>query len=366
MTGAAAHEPEDGRHIRRALQIAGNGWGRVAPNPMVGAVVVREGRVVGEGWHREYGGAHAEVEALERAGEMARGATLYVSLEPCSHTGKTPPCTNAIREAGIARLVFGARDPNPRAGGGGGQLQAAGLEVLGGVEEAAARSLDPAFFRAHDPAEPRRAWVELKLALSLDARIADHTGRSLWITGDEARAEVHRLRAGRDAIAVGIGTALNDDPSLTARGAPVPRVPPTRVVFDRRLRLPPESRLLATLDQAPLSIIASPDAPAAAEDRLARAGASVLRTNGLADAMEILLDRGIRSVFVEGGGGLASALLEEDLVDRLSFVYAPLFLGAGSVDPFARLTPPGLDRVRRWRSLGTRTFGPDTWITLER
>ncbi len=366
MTAAAAHEPDDVRHIERALELAGRGWGRVAPNPLVGALVVRDGTIVGEGWHQEYGGPHAEVEALQRAGDLARGATLYVSLEPCAHTGKTPPCTTAIREAGIARVVFAAHDPNPSARGGGELLRQAGLEVLGGVEEEAARALDPAFFRAHDPAEPRRSWVELKLALSLDARIADEVGRSTWITGEEARAEVHRLRAGRDAIAVGIGTALADDPVLTARGTPAPRTPPIRIILDRRLRLPLESRLLDTVAEAPLWVVTSPDAPRDAERRLTDRGARVLRTQGLADTMSTLLAEGVRSLFVEGGAGLASALLEAQLVDRLSLVYAPLFLGARGIDPFAGLASPGIERVQRWRTRRTGRFGPDTWITLER
>jgi diaminohydroxyphosphoribosylaminopyrimidine deaminase / 5-amino-6-(5-phosphoribosylamino)uracil reductase len=217
MLAGAGAEREDALHMRRALELARRGWGQVRPNPMVGAVVVREGRVVGEGWHTAYGSAHAEVEAIRAAGSETRGATLYVSLEPCSHHGRTPPCTDAVREAGIARLVFAASDPNPLARGGAEILREHGVEVWGGVLEEEARELNAAFFHRFG-ADGSRPWVELKLALSLDARVADLEGRSAWITGPDSREEVHRLRAGHDAVAVGIGTALADDPLLTVRG----------------------------------------------------------------------------------------------------------------------------------------------------
>ncbi len=211
--------------MRRALELAARGWGRVAPNPLVGAVVARGGEVVGEGWHTGYGRPHAEVEALRVAGEAARGATLYVTLEPCAHHGKTPPCTDAILAAGVRRVVFAASDPNPRAAGGCAVLETAGVEVERGVEMRAALDLNAPFF--HGIAGPERPWTELKLAVSLDGRVADRDGRSAWITGEEARAEVHRMRAGFGAVAVGIGTALADDPRLTVRGAVEPRVPPS-------------------------------------------------------------------------------------------------------------------------------------------
>jgi diaminohydroxyphosphoribosylaminopyrimidine deaminase/5-amino-6-(5-phosphoribosylamino)uracil reductase len=262
---------DDARWMARALELAGRGWGRVAPNPLVGAVIVRDGELVGEGWHTEYGHPHAEVEALRAAGEAARGATAFVTLEPCSHHGKTPPCTGALLAAGIRRVVFAASDPNPKAAGGGEVLREAGVEVLGGVMAGEARDQNAVFFHTHSPAGAERPFVALKLALTLDGRIADHAGSSVWITGDDARSEVHRLRAGFDAVAVGSGTALADDPKLTVRGALEPRVPPVRVVFDRRLRLPLESALVTTAREVPVMVVAGTVPPAEHAQRWRRA-----------------------------------------------------------------------------------------------
>ncbi|HEX5869991.1 MAG TPA: bifunctional diaminohydroxyphosphoribosylaminopyrimidine deaminase/5-amino-6-(5-phosphoribosylamino)uracil reductase RibD, partial [Longimicrobium sp.] len=308
-----AASPHDIAHIRRAIALAANGWGRVAPNPMVGCVVVRDGEVVGEGWHTEYGQPHAEVEALRAAGERARGATAYVSLEPCTHWGKTPPCTDALATAGVRRVVFGGFDPNPKAQGGGEVLRAAGMDVLGGVEEAAVREQNAVFFHAHSPAGAERPFVALKLAMSLDARIADRDGRSVWITGDEARAEVHRLRAGYDAVAVGIGTALADDPLLTVRGAVEPRVPPVRIVFDRALRLPVGGKLVRSARETPAWAVCEPDAPDDRRRALEDAGVRVVAGFGLADQLCAIREAGVRSMFVEGGSVLASALLAAEV-----------------------------------------------------
>ena len=308
---------------------------------MVGCVIVRDGEVVGEGWHTEYGRPHAEVEALRAAGDAARGATAYVSLEPCSHWGKTPPCTGALIAAGVRRVVFGGFDPNPRASGGAEVLRAAGIEVLGGVEEAAVRDQNAVFFHAHSAAGAERPFVALKLAMSLDARIADRDGRSVWITGEEARAEVHRLRAGYDAVAVGIGTALADDPLLTVRGAVEPRVPPVRIVFDRALRLPLDGKLVRSAREVPVIAVCEPDAPA---ERRRRAGgcrrdASSPRS-GLADQLRAIREAGVRSMFVEGGAVLASALLAADVVDRMYLFYAPVLIGPDGAAPFARHPQP--------------------------
>lgn len=352
--------------MRRALELAGRGWGRVAPNPLVGCVLVRDGEVVGEGWHAEYGRAHAEVAALLAAGERARGATAYVSLEPCAHHGKTPPCTDALLEAGVARVVYAAADPDPTARGGGELLRDAGVVVVGGVEAHTSRDLNAAFFHRHSPEGTERPWIELKLALSLDARIADATGRSAWITGDDARGEVHRLRANHDAVCVGIGTALADDPSLTVRGSIEPRVPPVRVVFDRKLRLPPTSRLAASAGELPVWVVSGIDAPAARRRALEDAGVRVFPADGLLDALRVLREAGIGSAFVEGGGGLASALLTEGVVDRLTLFYAPLLLGRGALDPFAGIPGIPLARIQRWRHLRTDVFGADTVISLSR
>jgi diaminohydroxyphosphoribosylaminopyrimidine deaminase/5-amino-6-(5-phosphoribosylamino)uracil reductase len=351
--------------VRRAVELAGRGWGRVAPNPLVGCVIVGEdGQVAGEGWHTEYGRPHAEVEALLAAGDAALGATAYVSLEPCSHWGKTPPCTDALIAAGVRRVVFGGYDPNPKASGGGAVLRAAGIEVVGGVEEAAVRDQNAAFYHAHSGAE--RPFVALKLALSLDARIADRDGGSVWITGAEARAETHRLRAGHDAIAVGVGTAVADDPRLTVRGGVEPRVPPIRVVFDRGLRLPLGSGLVRSAREVPVWAVCEPDAPDGRRRALEAAGVRVLAGFGLQDQLCALRNAGIRSMFVEGGAALASALLTEDAVDRMHLFYAPVLIGPEGVAPFGGIASPALAEAARWRRIDTQAFGADTLVTLAR
>jgi diaminohydroxyphosphoribosylaminopyrimidine deaminase / 5-amino-6-(5-phosphoribosylamino)uracil reductase len=352
--------------MQRALRLAEGGWGRVAPNPLVGAVVVRDGEIVGEGFHTAHGKAHAEVEALRAAGERARGATLYVTLEPCSHRGKTPPCTDAVLAAGVRRLVFAAADPNPRAAGGAEILRRAGVDVRGGVEAEAARHQNAPFFFAFSSAGEQRPWLALKLALSLDGRIADALGRSAWITGEAARAEVHRLRAGFDAIAVGIGTALADDPRLDVRGSIIPLRPPVRIVFDRLLRLPQSSYLARTAADLPVWVVCGEDAAEASRRNLSQRGVTVLRGADLAEGLSRVRERGVRSIFCEGGAALAGALLRAEVVDRLYLFFAPLFLGAGGRSPFVDLPDTGIADAVRWRHVGTTSFGPDTLITLER
>lgn len=346
--------------MRRALALARRGWGRVAPNPMVGAVVVRDDRVVGEGWHAEYGGPHAEVVALREAGALARGATIYVSLEPCAHHGKTPPCTEAIIAAGVARVVVGARDPNPTAAGGVERLRAAGIRVDVGVEEAAALELDRPFFFAAGGAD--RPWVTLKLAVSLDAAIADHTRRRGWLTGARARRAVHHLRAGADAIAVGIGTALADDPLLTVRYGRPPRVPPLRVVLDRHFRLPLHSALATTLDQAPVLVVGTDvgdeDARARARALEAR-GVEVAIAQTLPETLRLLRARGVRHLFCEGGASIAGALLADGLVDRLVIFQAPVLLGAGALPAFGCAPPAATGEAPRWRVVSRRALGSD-------
>jgi diaminohydroxyphosphoribosylaminopyrimidine deaminase / 5-amino-6-(5-phosphoribosylamino)uracil reductase len=357
----------DTEGIRRAIGLAWNGWGRVAPNPMVGCVVVGDdGEVVGEGWHAEYGGAHAEVEALGAAGDAARGATAYVSLEPCAHVGKTPPCTDALIAAGVRRVVFGAFDPNPKARGGAEVLRAAGVEVVGGVEERAVRDQNATFFHAHSSADEARPFVALKLAMSLDAKIADHAGRSVWITGEDARSEVHRLRAGFDAIAVGVGTAAADDPLLTVRGSVAPRIPPARVVFDRRLRLDTGSRLVRTARETPLIAVAEPDADGERRRVLEAAGVRVVVAAGVHSQLRELRAAGVRSLLVEGGSVLAGALLSAGVVDRMYLFYAPLLIGPGGAGPFAAVPDAGLADAARWRRLESRAFGEDTLVVLAR
>jgi diaminohydroxyphosphoribosylaminopyrimidine deaminase / 5-amino-6-(5-phosphoribosylamino)uracil reductase len=351
--------------MRRALELAEGGWGRVAPNPLVGAVVVRDGEVVGEGFHALYGGPHAEVAALRAAGERAHGASLYVTLEPCAHHGKTPPCVEAIVAAGVARVVFGSSDPDPRAGGGAALLREAGVEVRGGVEAEAERVLNAPFHHAHSALARERPWVALKLALSLDGAVADLEGRSRWITGVEAREEVHRLRAGFDALGVGGGTAIADDPELTVRGAVRPRTPPVRVVFDRRLRLPAEGRLVRTAPEPEVWVVTSGGASELARRRLEAAGVRLLDAGSLAEGLRALAGGGIGSLLCEGGAGLASALLEGGLVDRLYLFYAPLMLGPDALSPFHGLPSNPMTSAPRWRHLQSRVVGADTLLVLE-
>lgn len=339
----------------RALALAERGWGRTSPNPMVGAVVVRDGEVVGEGFHERFGEAHAEVVALRAAGERARGATVYVTLEPCAHHGKTPPCTDALIAAGVARVVVALRDPNPLAAGGAAKLEAAGIATNFGVEERAARELNAPFVNAF---RSRRPWVTLKLATSLDAAIAAADRSPLWLTGDESRREVHRMRAGADAVGVGRGTAAADDPELTVREWSAPRIEPRRVVFDRTASLSPRSRLARTARDVPTIVVAeSADAERVAA--LTRLGVEVLTVPGLAAGLEALRERDVRSLLVEGGAGIAGSLLDAGLVDRLVIFQAPVLLGAGALNAFGALPGCPGGAVRRLEVLERRELGPD-------
>src|SRR5216117_2917068 len=269
--------------LARAIDLAQRGVGQVTPNPNVGAVVARDGEIVGEGWHEVYGGPHAEVNALAAAGDAARGATLYVSLEPCCHHGKTPPCTDAIVAAGIARVVVACDDPSEKASGRGlGILRDEGIDVAVADGDLATRArLTNQAFRKH--ARSGRPWVLFKSAMTLDGKVATSTGDSKWISGEDSRALAHRWRAAVDAVVVGIGTALADDPQLTARpdGSPAePGEQPRRVVFDSLARLPPASKLVAAADEIPLTVIVSRAAARADTDALEAAGAQVVVATG--------------------------------------------------------------------------------------
>ncbi|MFL5577121.1 MAG: bifunctional diaminohydroxyphosphoribosylaminopyrimidine deaminase/5-amino-6-(5-phosphoribosylamino)uracil reductase RibD [Gemmatimonadaceae bacterium] len=345
----------DSNYMRRALALAERGWGQVAPNPLVGAVLVRDGEVVGEGHHAGYGEPHAEAVALAAAGERARGATAYVSLEPCAHHGKTPPCADALIAAGVRRVVAALRDPNPLAQGGGAKLQSAGIDVTFGVEEDAARELNAPFLTAFTSYRP---WVTLKLALSVDGAIARADRAPLWLTGREARREVHRLRAGADAIAVGVGTVLADDPALTVRDWEPPRLAPRRVVFDRTARLPLESRLARSARAIPTTVVTErPDAERAR--RLVDAGVDVVVAADAGAALRALRAEGVRSLLVEGGAELAGSLLGRCLVDRLIILQAPIVLGAGALNAFSAVPPASAGAALRLQALERRALGAD-------
>lgn len=337
----------DREHLRRALELAERGRGRVSPNPLVGAVIACDGEAIGEGFHAELGDLHAERAALadcRERGEDPTGATMYVTLEPCAHEGRQPPCVEAILEAGVGRVVIGSDDPSEKASGRGpGILRDGGVEVeLAVGEEATAARLLNQPFRKH--ARTGLPLVTLKLAMSLDGRTATAPGKSPWISGPESRELVHRWRAESDAIAVGIDTVLADDPLLTARpdpsAVPFPSISgernsaaalrqPLRVVFDRRARLPLDSQLLATLAQAPVLVVVSPDAEAGRRAALSEAGAEILVADGIEAALADLGRRGVTSIFLEGGPTLASAFIEADAVDEARVFVAPLLLGAG-------------------------------------
>ncbi len=320
--------------MRRALRLAERGRGHTAPNPIVGAVVVRGGRVVGEGWHHAIGCQHAEVEALRRAGRAARGATMYVTLEPCAHWGRTPPCTDALIEAGIARCVVAQRDPDRRVNGRGlRRLRAAGIRVDVGLLADEARDQLAGYLRSRRDGVPRVTW---KVAASLDGRIADAHGRSRWITSAASRADGHRLRATSDAIVIGAGTALADDPRLTVRGgARGLGASPLRVVVDSRLRLPRTLRLFAP-PLARGTVVACTDAaPAARVRALEQRGVTVWRLAGTAGHVSPralarrLAREGRHDVLLEGGATLGSAFVRAGLVQRIVLYAAPLVLGGG-------------------------------------
>ena len=350
--------------MTHALDLAWRGWGRVQPNPLVGAVILKGSELVGEGWHPEYGDRHAEAVALAGAGDRARGATMVVTLEPCSHQGKQPPCTQAIIHAGIRRVVAAIRDPNPVAARGSDELRNAGIEVELGTSADAATAQNAIFL--HTLRNPRRPFVALKLATTLNGRIADGYGRSRWISGEQARDYVQWLRAGFGAIAVGGRTARFDDPSLTVRGPVLPRTPPRRVVFDSTADLGPQLTLVRTASETPTIAIVASEADPSRVKRLEAAGVSVLATDTLSEALNALRRLGIESLLVEGGGQLAGALLAAGLVDRYYWVQAPLWLGDDAVPAISGLPPRELDQSERWRIIERRALGDDTLLVLDR
>jgi diaminohydroxyphosphoribosylaminopyrimidine deaminase / 5-amino-6-(5-phosphoribosylamino)uracil reductase len=310
------------------LELAEGGRGRVSPNPLVGAVIVRDGEVIGEGFHAALGDLHAERAALADCGEDPRGATMYVTLEPCAHQGRQPPCTEAILEAGIGRVVIASDDPSEKAAGRGpGILRDGGVEVeLAAGEEATAARLLNQSFRKH--ARTGLPLVTLKLAMSLDGQTETLPGDSPWISSAKSQELVHRWRAESDAIAVGIGTVLADDPLLTARAPEVHRQP-IRVVFDRQARLPLDSQMLQTLDQSPVLAVTSQGADSSRLAALRDAGAETIVADEIAAALSDLGRRGITSLFLEGGRTLAVAFAGAERVDEAKVFVAPILLGEG-------------------------------------
>ena len=321
---------------------------------MVGAVVVQGGEVVGEGWHAELGGPHAEVVALAAAGDRARGADLYVSLEPCNHHGRTPPCTEAVIAAGVRRVIIPVRDPNPVAQGGVDRLRAAGIAVTEGVEAEAAAELNAPFLFAQHHAD--RPFVTLKLAVSMDAMLAPRDRSRLQLTGPEAMREVHRMRANADGIAVGLGTVLADDPKLTVRAGRRPRQAPTRIVFGEADRVPRSAALVKSAQRVPTWVMSR------GPGETLLPGIRQLTAPTLEAQLALLRHEGIRHLLVEGGAGLAGGLLTAGLVDRLVIFRAPVLLGAGALAAFGGVeleaTAPG-ELPGRWQVVTERAFGHD-------
>lgn len=358
MTGA-----HDRQMMRQALSLARRGVGRTAPNPAVGCVIVKDGVVVGEGWHRKAGTPHAEVHALREAGEAARGADVFVTLEPCSHHGRTPPCADALVDAGVARVVAGMVDPNPKVSGRGlARLRTAGVRVETGLLEEECRRLNEPFIKHVTTGRP---FVILKCAMTLDGKIATSHGDSKWITNDKSRAYVHRLRGMVDAVMVGSGTVAADDPLLTCRVGRGKN--PLRVVVDSSLRTPLHAQVVT--DRAAGTIIATvQSADEEKADALRAAGAKVLtcqaddRWVDLDDLLVRLGTRGIQSVLLEGGGTLAGEALRRKLIDRFLFFYAPKLVGGTGKGPFAGDGVRLIADAVPLKQVSMRRFGSDMLV----
>ncbi|NPV91392.1 MAG: bifunctional diaminohydroxyphosphoribosylaminopyrimidine deaminase/5-amino-6-(5-phosphoribosylamino)uracil reductase RibD [Firmicutes bacterium] len=355
--------------MKRALALAARAAGRTSPNPMVGAVVVRGGRIVGEGYHQKAGTPHAEVHAMRRAGDKARGATLYVTLEPCSHYGRTPPCCEAVIDAGIKRVVAAMVDPNPQVAGRGlAALAEAGIAVEAGLMEDAARDLNEVFIKHITTGRP---FVVMKSAVSLDGKTATSSGHSFWVTGEAAREKVHRMRDRYDAVMVGIGTVLVDDPRLTTRlpdgeaGRDA-----IRVVVDSRLRLPPESKVINPDSTAPLLVATTERSPRERRDELTGLGAEVLvlpEDDGrvaIGALMDALGQRGITSVLLEGGAALNASALEAGVVDKLVVFVAPKLVGgANAPGMIAGAGRERMDQAWDLRRMSLTRVGEDYMFT---
>lgn len=359
-------DPQDFSFMRRALELARQGQGAVEPNPMVGCVVVQNGRVVGEGYHQAFGGPHAEVHALAAAGESARGATLYVSLEPCCHYGQTPPCTEAIRAAGIARVVAAMRDPFPLVDGQGiADLKAAGIDVEFGLCEAEARDLNAPFLKLITQSCP---WFIAKWAMTLDGRVATRAGDSKWISNEQSRAIVHKLRGRVDGIMVGRGTALADDPLLTAR-PPGVRIP-LRIVLDTQAQLPLDCQLVRTAREYDTLVAVSIEADRGRCHALATAGCEVFALAAgtpeerLQELVEELAGRQLTNILVEGGPTLLGSMFDADLIDEVHAFIAPKLVGGVfAKSPLAGAGRSLMDEAARLRNVAVQQVGDDVYLS---
>lgn len=366
-SGVFLQESADERYMAQALELARRALGRTTPNPAVGAVVVKDGIVVGEGFHPKAGEPHAEIFALRQAGIKAQGGTLYVTLEPCCHSGRTGPCSTAVIAAGISRVVAGCRDPNPRVDGGGfAQLTAAGVKVESGVLGAECRRLIAPFAKHVMTGLP---YVTLKAGITIDGAVATASGESQWITGAESRSAVHRLRDTHDAIMVGSGTVLADNPRLTTRLPHGDGRNPLRLIVDSTLRIPSSAALLSEAGQT--LILTTAAASAADEARLRSEKVEILRVGGtsgsvdLHDAMRQLGARGVQSILLEGGGSLHHSALHAGIVDRLCIFIAPLLLGGSGIPVFNGLGVAGLKDAFRLRQVAVTRYGDDLLLDGE-
>jgi diaminohydroxyphosphoribosylaminopyrimidine deaminase / 5-amino-6-(5-phosphoribosylamino)uracil reductase len=355
--------PDDVAHMAAALALARRGNGQTWPNPSVGCVIVHDGRVVGRATTAQGGRPHAEPQALAMAGPAARGATAYVTLEPCCFHGRTPPCTDALIAAGVARVVVGVRDPDPRVNGAGlAKLRAAGIVVEEGVLGSEAEDVVAGFFSRVRQGRP---LLTLKLASTLDGRIATRGGESQWITGEPARRMAHALRGRHDAIMVGVGTVLADNPDLTCRIPGFKPLPMVRVVADSHLRLPLTSRLVATAAAAPTWVLARASADPHRAAALESAGVAVLRVADapagidLPHALRALAERGITRLLAEGGAQLAAALLRDGLVDRIAWFHAPMVMGGDGWPAAQAFGVERLAQMPRFTRTTTRAVGDD-------
>lgn len=358
-----ANAGDDAAHMRAALALAARALGRTWPNPAVGCVIVRAGRVVGRGWTAPGGRPHAEAIALQRAGAAARGATVYVTLEPCAHVGRAGPCADALIAAGVARVVAAIEDPDPRTAGRGlARLRDAGVQVTCGLEAEAAKRLNAGFllrFAAHP-----RSFVTLKLAASLDGRIATATGESRWITGPEARARGHALRASHDAVMIGIGTALADDPELTCRLPGCEGAQPLRIVLDSRLRLPVSGRLARSARDVGTLVICGPGADEGRRSALREMGVEIVATEapalggaGLESCLRLIAQRGVTRVLCEGGGRVAAGLLAAGLADEVVRFTGGMAIGGDGVPAVAAFQLASLAAAPRLRLVHAEACG---------